>query len=86
MSKDLTLEEALVVVETLKRRSYENLIEAVEQEGQGSNEDTGVKIMFYVRMWASVCGYERMCGSGNVWGIHVYVEVNYENWIDIKLF
>lgn len=50
MSKDLTLEEALVVVETLKRRSYENLIEAVEQEGQGSNEDTGVKIMFYVRM------------------------------------
>ncbi|XP_062601308.1 protein-methionine sulfoxide oxidase mical3a-like [Saccostrea cucullata] len=32
VSKDLTLEEALAVVETLKRKSYENLMEAVEQK------------------------------------------------------
>ena len=42
VSKDLTLEEALVVVETLKRKSYENLAEAVENEGQESEGDTGV--------------------------------------------
>ncbi|XP_078340922.1 uncharacterized protein LOC111104401 isoform X4 [Crassostrea virginica] len=40
VSKDLTLEEALVVVETLKRKSYENLAEAVENEGQESEGDT----------------------------------------------
>ena len=42
VSKDLTLEEALVVVETLKRRSHENLIAAVEEEekyGEEAMED-----------------------------------------------
>ncbi|XP_033740266.1 protein-methionine sulfoxide oxidase mical3b-like isoform X3 [Pecten maximus] len=34
LKKDLTLEEALEVVETLKRKSHENLIDAVNNEGK----------------------------------------------------
>lgn len=33
-SKDLTLEEALQVVETLKRKSHENLLDALKLESQ----------------------------------------------------
>ncbi|XP_056015343.1 protein-methionine sulfoxide oxidase mical3b-like isoform X5 [Ostrea edulis] len=39
VNKDLTLEEALAVVETLKRKSYESLIDAVKQEGGEESED-----------------------------------------------
>ncbi|KAK3096429.1 hypothetical protein FSP39_000031 [Pinctada imbricata] len=39
VSKDLTIEEALAVVKTLKRRSHENLIEAVEMEDEEMDDE-----------------------------------------------
>ena len=68
VSKDLTLEEALVVVETLKRRSHENLIaaveeeekyreEAMEEEDEEDDDDEGTVVseMFKCRMcWKNI--------------------------------
>lgn len=48
LKKDLTLEEALEVVETLKRKSHENLIDAVNNEGKvkymDSDEDDDTEV------------------------------------------